>query len=120
MSTFTPLNITSHGDPDGIDLEACYFVEVDSGDFQFLAPEKPAIPVQVDIPFNFTFNKLDWTVTFVHYSNLTRSGHGIWSAVSAKSKGKDPEDPETGTFQAQAGTGTGNDDKLSARASASA
>lgn len=123
----TQITIGSYtGGDDGVDLENCFFREtaLDSGQFLLFDPDKHWIqteptPVPNGFQFKFNYGELHWTAAFV-YSNSTGVGAGIWSAKPAVSvgDGRDPEDPESGTFQAQAGTG--NDYKLEARASASA
>lgn len=118
MDTSTPINIIGFtGGPDGVDLEKCYFEETapGSGEFLFFAPGKCPINVQSGVQFTFHYQELNWTAAFV-YSDFTGIGAGIWSAVTAGHADKDPEDPESGTFQAQGGTSTGDD--LSASASA--
>lgn len=108
------INIISFtGGSDGADLEQFHFVEVALEEFLFHVPGNPPIPVVNGETFSFTYEGLDWTITF-YYSDFTRHGQGNWSAH--KIGGED--DPETGTFQAQAGPGAGDD--LSATASASA
>jgi hypothetical protein len=125
----TQITIGSYtGDPDGADLENCFFRETahDSGQFLLFGPDQLWIqtePTPVPNGFQFKFNhgELNWTAAFV-YSNTTGVGAGIWSAMPAAhaGDGEDVEGAESGTFQAQAGTGNGYGLETRASVSASA
>jgi hypothetical protein len=125
MDTSTPIMIQGFtGGPDGADLEECYFQETapGSGEFYLFSRGESQIQTQPTvvtngIPFTFNYRELNWKAAFV-YSDSIGLGAGIWSALPAGHAGKDPVDPESGTFQAQGGPGAGDD--LSASASASA
>jgi hypothetical protein len=132
MDTSTPIIINGFtGDPDGVDLEECYFQETAPGSGEFLLfiqnseppTQIPTTPKTVTngVPFTFEFQKLTWMAAFVYLDSIGL-GAGVWSAQLTGNAEHDPsftgDDPETGTFQAQAGLGTG--DELEASASASA
>jgi hypothetical protein len=119
MVTDTKITISGFtGGPDGVDLEECYFQQTAPGEFLFFVPpDNSPIPVKNGAEFTFNFLELNWKVAFVYMDSISL-GAGIWSALPAGHSGKDPEDPETGTFQAQGGTGTGDDLEASASASA--
>jgi len=115
------------GGPEGSDLKECYFQETaeGSGEFLLFCQDQSQIhthpkTIQNGVQFTFKHRNLSWTAAFV-YLDTIGVGAGIWSAlpaVHARKAGKDPEDPESGTFQAQNGPGAGGQLESSASASA--
>ncbi|HJT26430.1 MAG TPA: hypothetical protein VJ784_03385 [Pyrinomonadaceae bacterium] len=116
MATNTQITIDSFtGGPNGVDLKECYFEETAPEEFLFFAPGNSPIHLTNGAEFTFDFHGLNWKAAFVYLDSLG-IGAGVWSATGRS--GRDPEDPETGTFQAQGGPGTGEDLEASASASA--